>query len=236
MAPSWLTLVTGEPYQPARAYYQLHRTGAALTDCFQGMDCMVPGNRKGQWLWQFEAEAERLRFERSYRQLTPEERPVTLGQFEVAQGTVKDGKPSVTLTLFSFDRLLQAIPFFDKHLPRELTTATHMRLVNHFFAPSDVEQPLRYKPLDKLLEGPQVQPSRADEILAKVEELASLGSDATERMLEITSFLEAIAQEPRPAVEELPINFYEDGIISLEMILNTRRKEALDGWGSASSI
>lgn len=227
MAP-WLTLVTGEPYQPARAYYefsgQLKSEVSALTTGFQQLDCMVPGNRKGQWLWQFEAEAERLRFERIYRQLTPEERPVTLGQLQVTDG-------GVTLTVLSFDRLLQAVPFFDKHIPRDIAKATKMHLVNHFFSPSEVEQPLGYKPVEKLLEGKHVKPSRAEEVLAKVEELATLGSDATERMLEITSFLEAVAQEPRPEVEELPINFYEDGIISMEMILNTRRKEAMEGWG-----
>lgn len=228
MAPPWLTLVTGEPYQPARAYYQfegqLKSEVSALKTCIQQLDCMVPGNRKGQWLWQFEAEAERLRFERIYRQLSPEERPVTLGQFEISDN-------DVTLTVFSFDRLLQAIPFFDRHIPRDIAKATKMHLVNHFFSPSEVEQPLRYKHLEKLLEGSHVKASRADEVLAKVEELATLGSDATERMLEITSFLEAVAQEPRPDVEELPINFYADGIISMEMILNTRRKEAMDGWG-----
>ncbi|NJN30642.1 MAG: hypothetical protein HC824_09605 [Synechococcales cyanobacterium RM1_1_8] len=104
MAPPWLTLVTGEPYQPARAYYQLPGEAKALTDCFQRLDCMVPGNRKGLWLWQFEAEAKRLRFERLYRQLKANERPVTLGQFELSAEGAR-------LTVFSFDRLLQAIPF-----------------------------------------------------------------------------------------------------------------------------
>ncbi len=224
MAPPWLTLVTGEPYQPARVYYQLLGEVSAFRDRLQQLDCIVPGNRKGQWLWQFEAEAERLRFERIYRQLTPEERPVTLGQFEIFDN-------GVTLTVLSFDRLLQAIPFFDRHIDREIAKATKMHLVNYFFSPGEVEQPLRYKHVEKLLEGSHIKASRADEVLAKVEELATLGSDATERMLEITSFLEAVAQEPRPEVEELPINFYEDGIISMEMILNTRRKEAMDSWG-----
>lgn len=231
MAPPWLTLVTGEPYQPARTYYQLHAPVTALTDCFQRLDCIVPGNRKGQWLWQFEAEAQRLRFERIHRQLKAEERPVTLGQFEIVEPALADELPSLTLTLFSFDRLLQAIPFFDRHIPRDIITATKMRLVNQFAATGEVEQPLRYKHVENVLEGAHVTASRADEVLAKVEELATLGSDATERMLEITTFLEQVAQEPRPVVEELPINFYEDGIISLEMILNTRRKEAMDEWG-----
>lgn len=228
MAPPWLTLVTGEPYQPARVYYQLAGDVSRLTDRFGQLDCIVPGNRKGQWLWQFEAEAARLRFERIYRQLTPEERPVTLGQFEIAD---HGAEPNVTLTVLSFDRLLQAIPFLDRHISREIMQAQKMHLVNRFFSPSEVEQPLRYKHVDKCLEGPHVKASRADEVLAKVEELATLGSDATERMLEITNFLEAVGQEPRPEVEELPVNFYEDGIISLEMVLNTRRKEAMEGWG-----
>jgi len=228
MAPPWLTLVTGEPYQPARVYYQLSNLAEAqaqrLTECFQQLDCIVPGNRKGQWLWQFEAEAQRLRFERLYRQLTPEERPVILGLFEISEA-------GVALTVLSFDRLLQAVPFFDRHVSREIMQATKMHLVNHFFSPSEVEQPLRYKAVEKLLEGKHIKASRADEVLAKVEELATLGSDATERMIEITNFLESVGQEPRPEVEELPVNFYEDGIISLEMILNTRRKEAIDRWG-----
>ncbi len=231
MAPPWLTLVTGDPYQPTRAYYQLHESVTTLTDCFQKLDCIVPGNRKGQWLWQFEAEAQRLRFECIHRQLPSEARPVTLGQFEISEPDSAEGQATVALTLFSFDRLLQAIPFFDRHISRNIITATKMRLVNHFFTASEVEQPLRYKHVETLLEGDHVKASRADEVLAKVEELATLGSDATERMLEITNFLEQVAQEPRPEVEELPINFYEDGIISLEMILNTRRKEAMDAWG-----
>ena len=220
---SWLTLVTGEPYQPARLYYQLVGKVDDLRDRFSQLDCIVPGNRKGQWLWQFEAEAKRLRFERLYRQLKLEERPVTLGQFEISA-------EQVTLTVLSFDRLLQAVPFWDRHISREIMQARKMHLVNHFFSSGDVKQPLQYKAVEQLLEGDHVGRSRADEVLAKVEELATLGSDATERMLEITNFLEAVGQEPRPEVEELPVNFYEDGIISLEMILNTRRKEALDSW------
>lgn len=231
MAPPWLTLTTGEPYQPARIYYSFQDPDqanalAALAGCFQRLDCMVPGNRKGQWQWQFEAEAQRLRFERLYRQLKAEERPVTLGQFEI-------GATGATLTVFSFDRLLQAIPFFDRQIPRSLAKATKLHLVNHFVAPNEVKQPLQYLALDGLLEGNHVQQSRADEVLAKVEELATLGSDATARIVEITTFLEAIAQEPRAAVEELPVNFYEDGIISLEMMLNSRRKEAMDSWGNS---
>ncbi len=60
-----LTNLTGEPYQIARVYYQIFNRKTVI-GAFNKLRCIKfdpPGNR---WVWLYEAEAKKLRFDNSY--------------------------------------------------------------------------------------------------------------------------------------------------------------------------
>ena len=131
---SVLRTVTGEPYQPCRVYYGVDDR-AHLIEILEQLQCFCVLERTEHWHWIFDFEARRLRFERIYRKIDRNDRPVILGELKLQNGTELD------LTVYSFDRLLQGILFLDKHIPRTVAQVKRMRLVNRFFDHSECPAP-----------------------------------------------------------------------------------------------
>jgi hypothetical protein len=215
---------TGEPYQPARVYYTVYDR-SQLEEVLQKLQCLTFKPETDQWHWLFDFEARRLRFKRVYREISRSERPLVLGSFQFREGG------ELALTVYSFDRLLQGILFFDKHIPRTLAKANRMHLVNRFFTDEELPTLPDHPELDQWLNQADVAPHKANEVIARLEEIMATITDPEQRQTLLADYLEGLAQQPRPMVEELPVNFYEDGIISLELVLNTRRLEAEQTWG-----
>jgi hypothetical protein len=224
MGISALKTKTGEPYQPCRVNYDIY-DHLQLESILEQLQCMVPGNTPGQWQWLLDYEARRLRFQRIYRKIPYAQRPVVLGNLQRQADRF-------WLTLYSFDRLLQGILFFDKHIPRTVAKATHMQLVNYFSDENDIPKLPDHRKIDRWFEQVDVQPDRSQEVLSNLETIIEKTPNLEERQALVTAYLEKIASVPRPDVEQLPINFYEDGEVSLQVVLNTRRAEAEAQWQS----
>lgn len=220
---------TGEPYQPTRVYYTVYDRDALLA-ILDGLRCMVLDLETQEWQWIFDYEARRLRFERIFHKIPRADRPVILGCFQFQTET------ELCLTTYSFDRLLQGILFFDKHVPRSTVKVERMRLVNRFFSQEEVPQLPPHAKLDAWFNRSDIRPHRANEVMEKLEQLITDYPEAESRQKAVSDYLDTLEQIPRPEIEELPVNFYEDGVISLELVLNTRRAEAQEKWRKLKAL
>jgi hypothetical protein len=58
--------MTGEPYQPARIYYQVFQKHAVLGR-FRRLRCIDFDKTQNRWVWLYQEEAKNLKFTKSYR-------------------------------------------------------------------------------------------------------------------------------------------------------------------------
>ena len=76
--PSPLSVtMTGEPYQPARLYYQVQQKNAVLGR-FKRLRCLDFDETRNRWVWLYTEEAKNLKFSKSYREIPKQYRPIVL--------------------------------------------------------------------------------------------------------------------------------------------------------------
>ncbi len=219
-----LTTLTGEPYQLARVYYQVFNKKTVI-GAFNKLRCMKfepPGNR---WVWLYEAEAKKLRFDNSHHKIPKDMRPVVIGYF------VFRGDREMLLELRSFERLTKAIDFFDKRINRRAAKVRKLRVVNKIFsAPEDPREVERRPTPDAFFDREDVYIPNPQEFEEQLKSISAENEDEESKQEALFAYLEAKANQPLPEVEELRPNFYEDGIFSLEFSLRMRQREAFEHW------
>src|SRR5437016_297403 len=107
-----LSTVTGEPFQPARIYYEVFdRKG--LLNAFHKLRCMEHDPSNQRWVWLYTHEAHSLVFTRKRKDLPKEVHPIVIGAFRSREGD------QILLDLRSFDRVVLALRFFHQRIPHE---------------------------------------------------------------------------------------------------------------------
>ena len=214
-----LATVTGEHFQPVRLHYTvLDHDG--LLRAFRKLRCLDHDPAKGRWVWLYDFEARKLRFERSYRQLPKHLHPIVIGSF------FPRGKDHLLLDLRSCDRAIQAIPFFDTHLPRGVARVTEAEVVNRFFPATGNEQ---LTP-DRLFDAQVSPPSDPEaEVRGLIERVSGI-QDPQERLDSALEEMESRARRPLPEIERFPVHYHEDGIEGFTMALRLRQIVALKHW------
>jgi hypothetical protein len=129
------------------------------------------------------------------------------------------------LDLRSFERATKAVVFFDKHIPRNVASVTDIAVVNRCFGVS--ENPSA--DLGKFFESGKVKHDRPEDLLEELRSFEQI-ADISERRSQMFSLIEGRAREDLPEIERFPVNYYEDGIESLEMALRLRDRVALEHW------
>jgi hypothetical protein len=124
-AKSVLSTVTGELFQPVRLHYQVFNR-KALLDSLQKLRCIKHVAEQGRWVWLYEDEARGLPFQNSYDRLPDTLRPIVIGSFFLRD-------EGLLLDLRSCERALEAIPFFDKHIPRQAAKVRDAEVVSELF-------------------------------------------------------------------------------------------------------
>ena len=108
----FLTVETGEAYQPVRLTYSLLQPDK-LVQTLESLKCIQKNSAPNSWNWVWQDECNDLHFESvsSFRR-TPE-RPIRLATI-----TLRDGK--IFLNLTSFKRACLAVPFFHRVLDKKI--------------------------------------------------------------------------------------------------------------------
>jgi hypothetical protein len=219
-----VTTITGEPFQPARVYYQVFNQKTVIS-AFKKLKCINYDPSRDRWVWEYEAEAKKIRFENSYHKIAKHLRPVVIGYFRFR------GDQEMVLELNSFDRVLKAIVFFDHRINRHAAKVTKVRVVNKLMsAPDDPETLEAPTDFDAFFERDDIYIPDPQKMEVELNNLVNQYEDEEEKMKAISDFLDLKAKTSLPEIEEIPIHFYEDGIEPLIMALNLRNIEAYQHW------
>lgn len=214
---------TGELFQLVRVHYQVFNQKTVL-GVFKKLRCIDFDADRNRWVWLFEHEAKKLRFGKPYNQVPKNMRPIVIGYFTFR------GKDQMLLDVRSYERATKAISFFDKRISQRAAKVTYLRIVNKLFDST------REKAQQLIQQSPDIFFDRddisrpADELTEKIEQLKAEHAEIETRQQVALDWIEQQAQAPLPEVEEIPANFYEDGIEALEVSLNLRKLELIEHW------
>jgi hypothetical protein len=220
--PPALCTSTGELFQLGRIYYQVFNQTTVL-GVFKKLRCMEFDDTRNRWVWLFEHEAKKIRLGKPHSQLPKEIRPVVIGSFTFR------GEDQMLLDVRSWDRVTQAIEFFDKRINRRAAQVTNLRILNKLFeATEEKAQQLIQQSPDSFFDCDNIS-RPADEFMAGIEQFKKEANIDIRRQKTL-AWIEQQAQAPRAEVEEMPTHFYEDGIEQLKHSLQLRQLELLEHW------
>jgi hypothetical protein len=215
-----LATVTGEHFQPVRLHYRvLNRPG--LLRAFEKLRCLDYDAARKRWVWLYAHEAKKLRFQRSYAQLSKDLHPIVIGAFFLRTNE------TLLLDLRSIERALLAIPFFDSHLPRRLVALEDAEVVNRLFPATEMNLKLTPDALFDQQGGIGVDP---EALVRRLAEKTAHTEDPQEKLKIALEDLESRADEPLPEIERFPVHYAEDGIAGFTLSLRLRQLIAMQHW------
>jgi hypothetical protein len=222
-----VTTSTGEPYQPARIYYQVFNR-KTIIGALNKLRCIIYDRKNDLWEWGYEFESQKLRFDNSYHNIPKERRPILIGRFHFRSDDL------LILDVRSLDRITKALEFFDKRINRRAAIATHVAFVNKLFAFEEMPNRELYADHDFFFEREDVKLRIQQEteelnlILAKLDDI----EDEETKMSVFSEQMEQITRKELPEIEELPVNYDDDGegFLQLTMTLAFRQRVAEEHW------
>ncbi len=222
-----VTTSTGEPYQPARIYYQVFNRKTVI-GALNKLRCISYDRKHNLWEWGYEFESQKLRFEKSYHNIPKERRPILIGRFHFKSDD------RLVLDVRSLDRITKALEFFDKRINRRAAIATHIAIVNKLFALEELPNRELYSDHDILFEREEVKlraQQEAEELQKIQAKLANVEDEET-KMSVLNEYLEKVAHEELPEIEELPVHYddEQEGFLQLAMTLAFRCRVAKEHW------
>ena len=204
--------------QPIRLYYQIIDK-KRLLNRFKRLRCMDFDPVNNRWVWLYANEAKRLKFRKSYSSIPKEMHSIVIGSF-----FLRNEDESLLLDLRSFDRTLEAIPFFDKYIGRNIARITHAAVVNRLFEAKEQFPPN----LDGFFCSSEMIEKNPDDDIAEIE--SSIEKHRTGGKLNLYSVFEQKVKGALPEIEKFPVHFYQDGIGSIKIVLRVRQIMAYQHW------
>jgi hypothetical protein len=126
----FLTVETGEAYQPIRLTYTIYQK-EALIELLNGLKCCrLKSHSNMSWDWLWTGECETLKFESLDSYKKNPERALRLGTLMIRENNLH-------INLTSFKRACLAVPFFYKFIKSELAKVTHADFLNKVFELSE---------------------------------------------------------------------------------------------------
>ena len=209
---------TGEVVQPIRLYYQIVDK-KQLLNRFKRLRCMDFDRVNNRWVWLYSHESKVLKFVKSYLSIPKVMHPIVIGSF-----FLRSGDELLFLDLRSFDRAIEAIPFFDKHIGRAVARITHAAVVNRFFDAKEQFPPN----LDGFFCSDEMIEINPDNSIAEIESL--IETHRIDGKPNWSSVFEQEAKKALPEIEKFPVHFYEEGIDSIKTTLRMRQIMASQHW------
>jgi len=217
--------VTGEPYQPARIYFETPDP-AALKGAFAQLKCIDHDPAHDRWVWLWAHEAKKVQLGIPREEIARELHPIVIGAFRFPRGG------GVHLDLRSLLRVTAALSFFREGLPEGALRPKRLRIVNRLFEVQERPGPTDQKTHDHFFKASSVGPPLADLIVEKVRaQLQDVPLDFEKRLTAMEQALEAAGRLPLPEVEEILLDEGGPGWIdSLVLTLRMRIAEAMAAW------
>jgi len=206
---------TGEIMQLIRLHYKVEDIDT-LRALFASLRCLEYDASHTRWVWLYTEEARTLRFKD--RRAADN---VVLGEF------VFKGQTDVVLNLRSFERALNALAFFDHHIPRTVAHVTAMTVSNRLLSTAEAAS---LGSLDEYFDHAEVVVKDPAALLHDVEALVARTPDLHERFALLEQYMTDRAQAPVPVMERIPVSYYEDGIRAVEALLGIRQVIAMHHW------
>jgi hypothetical protein len=122
----FLTVETGEAYQPLRLTYNLLEK-QHLIDTLNRLQCLTKTPGLDSWNWYWRGESDEMHFESLDSFRRSPEHPVRLGTLLIKNETFYISMPS-------FKRACLAVPFFHRMIKQDMATIHHVDFINKVFA------------------------------------------------------------------------------------------------------
>ncbi len=210
--------MTGELYQPVRLHYEVFDRKAVLR-ALKKLRCVERDPTRLRWVWLYDYKARNLSFQTSYEQIPEQYQPVVIGSF------IPRNEDRMVLDLRSFERAWLAIPFFDKHIPRDAAKVFDAEVVNRLFSAEEKDSTP-----DEIFDRQETQVRDPKEIFRKIAELTAHVQDPKEKLQIVLQHSQEQSKEPLPEIERFPVHYYEEGIKSFTSRLKVRQLIAYQHW------
>ncbi len=187
----FLTVETGEAYQPIRLTYQLTNKERFI-DALEKLQCIQKNPTPNSWYWYWKNECEDLHFEsiESFRKNPAH--PLRLGTLNIRDNTLY-------LNLPSFKRACMAVPFFHKLIQLDLAQIHHADFINKVFG-LDERLPHGFTELFKEEELDQILHQRVEDY-HKVQTECETAPTAEAALSILSEYTQAEAKKRLPYAE-----------------------------------
>jgi len=220
----FLTVETGEAYQPIRLSYHLHNKDKFI-ELFDTLQCIEKNPHGLTWSWYWKGECDEIRFESLDSFKRNLEKPLRLGTI-----TIKHN--SLYISLPSFKRACLAVPFFHKTIAQDIASVDHADFINKVFA-LDERLPHGFTELFKEKELEAIVNQRIEEYL-KVEMQVEHAATAEEALAILTDYTNSETKKRLPYAERY--QFTNDGqdpdvvFLGFYIFLRGRELVAIRRW------
>ncbi len=187
----FLTVETGEAYQPIRLTYDLNESNG-LVSALENLQCLEKNANANSWNWYWKDECDGMHFESLDSFRKNPNHPVRLGTI-----SLRDGK--LFLNLPSFKRACMAVPFFHKMISKDIANVHHADFINKVFGLDD-RLPHGFAELFKDEELDQILRQRVEDY-HKVHELCEEAGSAEEALRILSEYTHSEAGKRLPYAE-----------------------------------
>lgn len=186
----FLTVETGEAYQPIRLTYELKQP-EMIAEALEKLQCIQKNPTPNSWSWYWTGECNDLHFE-SVDGFRKTDKPIRLGTITLREG-------ALFLNLPSFKRACLAVPFFHRLISINIMKAHSADFINKVFA-LDERLPHGFSELFKDEELDRIMTQRIDDY-HKVKELCEHAETPEEAFKILSEFTEKEAKKRLPYAE-----------------------------------
>ncbi len=218
-----ITNITGEPYQPTRLYYHVSKKKTVL-GVFEKLKCVDYYQKSDRWYWLYQEEAKKIRFQQSYNKIPKENRPVPLGYFQFINNEL------MMLETRSFQRVLEAVKFFNTRLNWRVAEPVRLGIVNKFFGCSPDETPQPPNSFAEFFDRDDIVIHTPEKLEEEINKIIAEYETEEEKNEAVKVFMEEKSRYPLPEIEEIAVTIHDEGLSILEMALRMKHIEAWQHW------
>ncbi len=222
----FLTVETGEAYQPVRLTYKVAQPDA-LIDLFEKLQCVTKSvGADYAWEWYWQAECDELHFESLDSYQRNSANPLRLASIHLVDNFLY-------INLRSFKRACLAVPFFHQKIHRTIACILHADFINKVFA-TDERLPHGFSELFGEEELQKILNQRLVDY-RNVQELCENAKTAEEAFSYLATFTEAEARKRLPYAERYAFVLQEEDdpevvFLGFYIFLRGRELVAIKRW------
>ncbi len=221
----FLTVETGEAYQPIRLTYRL-LDKERLVELLDKLACVQKNTTLNSWSWYWQYECDDLHFESLASFRRNPENPIRLATI-----TIRDNELFINLT--SFKRACLAVPFFYKEISADIAVIRNADFINKVFG-IDERLPHGFAELFKEDELDRILNQRVEDY-HMVKEKCEHASTAEEAFTILSEYTNAEAKKRLPYAERYTFEMSEDTdaevvFLSFYIFLRGRELVAIKRW------